>query len=697
MIRMYRLITLTAIIAISAVSVFAEQISRGKVTIQYESMADGGVRVINVWNKADMRIDLKIDGKIITINANSSAQVNQYANKYVRYDYAVSAGDLLWKRTTKPMDEIVAEESPAVVPQIPVGDGPMGKTEEARHPVESGGRRENVVSGQTAVGYFERLNQDEFFGTDAVTAYTQKVEEYCRAIDSSRNKAQYIVNNDVDDFLDRSEKELKEKKLNLASIAQEIVYLSNVDNASQASTMTLIVETLNNRLRTREEACNRLKDMVSGVAESEDAEPHTFLKDIWNYVIVGAVVLLVIVLMIIVIRNKKEKRNTVARQAATTNAKDVSAADSSIVVRRRTTSILKKQSLEDVIDNPAYMVIDSSDFSADSSIGKIYIKNTCIKDIYNLYEEDLRNTENPKEDGCMVLGRWVLDEANHTYDVSLEEVVLPGDDAVFKEYELNFGGKIKLRIAEKLRKLRRETNLQYDLVCWIHSHPGLGVFFSNSDDNVQMQLRHSQHPHFLTAFVVDILTSNQEMGIFTFRKDGSMNSKGDITRMYSLEEMYKWALQSERSSFSHENYFNIMKNARVSLPSCKGVELNNNSIIDLTKIVIEPGTGIVGRVIGTTIDGKDGREFVVSSIVHSSEKPGAGVIGCLINMTHMSFPTIQRLTAHDSAKISFVMAYSSKQMNLTVIPVINGELLPDEQFYGDVNIDDLKIWTRRKR
>ena len=68
-----------------------------------------------------------------------------------------------------------------------------------------------------------------------------------------------------------------------------------------------------------------------------------------------------------------------------------------------------------------------------------------------------------------------------------------------------------------------KTNLQYDLACWVHSHPGLGVFFSNSDANVQMQLKHSTHPNFLTAIVVDILTPNQELGIFTFKPDSTIS------------------------------------------------------------------------------------------------------------------------------------------------------------------------------
>lgn len=343
------------------------------------------------------------------------------------------------------------------------------------------------------------------------------------------------------------------------------------------------------------------------------------------------------------------------------------------------------------------MLINSSEFTPDSAVRNIYIKNTCIKEVYNLYAEDLRNSNNPKEDGCMVLGRWVHNEDTNTYDISLENVVFPGDDAVFKEYELNFGGKIKLRIAEKLRKLRRETNLQYDLVCWIHSHPGLGVFFSNSDDNVQMQLKHSQHPRFLIAFVVDILTSDQEMGIFTFRKDGSMNSKGDLTKMYSLEDMYKWALESDKASFNPDNYHNILANTKMQMPTCKGIELNNSSIIDLTQIVIEPTTGIVGWAVGTTIEMNDGKEFVISSIVKADEKPSAGILGVLLNVTHMSLPTIQRLIANENINPSFVLVYSSKQNTLTSIPVINGELITNEHFYGEETIDDLKIWTRRKR
>lgn len=698
---LHRFLALLSIIVISTIMVGAETEMKGRVKIEYEPMADGGIKVINVWNYGDKWIELNIDGEKIRVLAASSQHPNKYAHRFVKYESATGSGEPLWKAEPKEATTVV-ETSPSVVAETSeAGAAADAIAEQNREGRQASGRTEHSEGRSSAVatvGYGDRINQDEFFGMDAVMAYTQKVEDLCRAIESSKNKSQFIIDNDINLFLEESEREINEHRSNLGNIAKGFFSASNVGVASQNDAMTLIVGTLNDRLKTRETAYNKLKTLVINVGNNEHKDSNGLGGNVLNYVIVVGIVLALVIMTVAIVRLIKFKQ----KSASKSNTRSVPLQEAmpdnpTIIIRRRTTSMLKRLCIDDVIDNPAYMLIKASDFTPDSAVDKIYIKNTCIKDIYNLYAEDLRNTDNPKEDGCMVLGRWVRNDANDTYDITLEEVVFPGDDAVFKEYELNFGGKIKLRIVERLRKLRRDTNLQYDLVCWIHSHPGLGVFFSNSDNNVQMQLKHSEHPNFLIAFVVDILTSNQEMGIFTFRKDGTINSKNDLTKMYSLEEMYKWALQSERSSFSKDNYFNILDNAKLKLPPCVGVELNNSSIIDLAQIVVEPETGIVGWAIGTTIENEGKHELVVSSIVRHAEKPLTGVIGCLISMSHMSFPTIQRLISRDIVNLSFVMIYSSKMMSLTTVPVINGELISDEQFYGDVNIDDLKIWTRRKR
>lgn len=692
-----------AVMALLAVNAEAEIIERGKVKIQYEPLADGGIKVINVWNNSDKRISLIVDGEIKTINANSSAQPNLYASRIVRFDYATSSGAKLWEPTAR-KEEVPA---PTAQPNAAVEKAAENVVEETvperKEGKEVSPKTERILKKDTpatteSFDFVSQLNNDPFFNQESIRRYSQRVNTLCAGLEAAKDKPQFILDHDVDLFLEQSKSELDQKRADIPQIAKQLVVNAKVDEANQTYTVSLIVDALTSRLKTREDAYEKLNTLVARYENTDTVPTYLTKENLINYGIVGTIILLVLILAIVSIRKKSKKKKVSGSHPAVSNGAHQPEGDNpAIVVRRKTTSILKKQCIDDVVDNPAYMVINTSDFTPDSAVRKIYIKNSCIKDVYNLYAEDLRNSENPKEDGCMVLGRWVYDEARHTYDISLEDVVFPGDDAVFKEYELNFGGKIKLRIVERLRKLRRDTNLQYDLVCWIHSHPGLGVFFSNSDDNVQMQLKHSQHPNFLVAFVVDILTSDQEMGIFTFRRDGSMNSKGDITKMYSLEEMYKWALQSERQSFIPDSYFNVLKDAKLKMSACNGVEMNNSSIIDLTQIVIEPETGIVGWAIGTTIEDKSGMEFVVSNIARDSEKPKTGVIGCLINEAHMSLPTIQRLVAHDSVNLSFVMVYSSKQMSLTTIPVINGELLTDERFYGDVNIDDLKIWTRRKR
>ena len=685
----YKTCIILAIMALSVLMADAKTASgsNGEISIEYEEMADGGIKVVNVRNKSDKKITLSIDSKTIDVKANSSARPNRYARKRVKYDFATVSGETLWKYV-EPKKE--APEAPAEEKK----EQPKAGRTHAEKPVAA--EREVRTSAPTTT-YFDKMNQDPFFGLDAVNAYSHKINALCTGLTGAKDKGQFIIDHDVMEVLKQSKQEIELKRSEIPLFAQELVSGAGMNNANQSNTLNLIIETLTGRLRSREEAYTKLENLVSDI-DTEETISHDSDEMIVNYAIVGTVVILVILLVIIALRKKNNRKSGKASSASGQIPMKESTADNpAIVVRRRTTSILKKQCIDDVIDNPAYLKINTADFTANSAVNNIYIKNTCIKEVYNMYAEDLRNSENPKEDGCMVLGRWVCNDASRTYDISLEEVIYPGDDAVFKEYELNFGGKIKLRIAEKLRKLRRETNLQYDLVCWIHSHPGLGVFFSNSDDNVQMQLKHSQHPNFLIAFVVDILTSNQEMGIFTFRKDGSMNSKGDITKMYSLEEMYKWALQSERDSFSHDNYFNVLGNARLTMPACKGVELNNSSIIDLTQIVIEENTGIIGWAVGSMMESGAAREFVVSGIVKDSKKPTAGIIGCLISMGYMSLPTIQRLVANDIRDLSFVLVYSSKQMTLTAIPVINGELLTDEQFYSDVTIDELKIWTRRKR
>ena len=425
-------------------------------------------------------------------------------------------------------------------------------------------------------------------------------------------------------------------------------------------------------------------------------------KDIdWKIIIVCGIGVLLCLMLIFwyhkVNRNRKAGKKEIAVKGVETNSNSGNdEAPALIVVGSKSAPILKKQSLNDVYDNESYLKIETGDFCSESMVRAIYVKNSCIKDIYNMYAEDLRNPDNPKEDGCMVIGRWVYDEKSGKYDVSLEYTVLPGDDAVFAEYELNFGGKIKLKMSEKLRKLRRDTGLQYDLTCWVHSHPGLGVFFSSSDNNVHHQLKHPSYPGFLAAFVIDILTPKQDVGIFTFRDQDVVNSKNDLTNMYSLEEMYKWALASERRSFNTNDYFDILGDAKSHHDLCYGVQLSNSAIIDMTYLTSKP-TGFYGYAHGYLLKRGERTQCVVSVVNGNESAPNTNMLGCFVVASHCSIPSIRKVIFQYLRDIHFVLVYTVSDGLLTAIPIIDNDLVNNEAYYGEKKLEDLKIWTRRRR
>jgi hypothetical protein len=533
-----------------------------------------------------------------------------------------------------------------------------------------------------------------FLSLSAIDDETKKVKEHINNLKNWKDRDAYIKENSLHKYIDATRTSIDSYSEKSDSLINAYMgkYKSQLLENEKDCTESL-KNIIMNRLEQRDKNITRLESELN---VSSGSSKFNWKNLDWMLIGICAAIIVLLTALFVWFRkvNKKDKLKTAS---ATNNTNEVADAASAIVVRRKTTSVLRKQSLDDVEGNDAYLRIDCNEFCDDSAVRIIYIKNTCIKDIYNMYAEDLRNPNNPKEDGCMVLGRWVHDNESNEYYVSLEQIVLPGDDAVFSEYELNFGGKIKLKVTERLRKLRRDTNLQYDLTCWVHSHPGLGVFFSNSDCNVQTQLKHPVHPNFLTAMVVDILTPEQELGIFTFKHDSTINSKAELKKMYSLEEMYEWAVKSERNSFKREDFYNTLSDAKTHANDCYGIELSNGAIIDMGMLVTEQVTGLVGMVLGYSNQMGVLTEIVADKILKGEPASGNDLVGCFIIATHCSIPSLRKTLARYIAKIKFVLVYSTTDGLLTSIPIVNGDICADEKYYGEQQLEDLKIWTRRKR
>jgi hypothetical protein len=588
--------------------------------------------------------------------------------------------------------------------------------------------RQKPVEAAVVIDEFRKhVEKVPFFSDSAVTAAKNEIEEHIKCLRNWSDRKGYVEEHHLNTYLSTNRDSLQYYK-GLASVEIDnfMKQYTLVEPEDEPECRNGMMALLNDKLSVRETNLNLLdKELNSQEGGSS-----------LNWKLIGTIVGALLLLGILIALLRRNKQPVVPQPSNVQRSNRPGSGqqggnEPGIIVRRKTATILKKQSLEDVIGNPNYLQVDAVDFCYESAVRRMYIKNTCIIDIYNMYAEDLRNSNHPSENGCMVLGRWVHDDESKEYYVSLEQIVLPGDDAVFDEYELNFGGKIKLRVLEQLRKLRRETNFQYDLTCWVHSHPGLSVFFSNSDVSVQEQLKHPQHPNFLTALVVDILTPTQEVGIFTYRRDANINSKNDLKRMYSLKEWYDWAVKSleanpeghpqpmaeaevqtepqvesvqdtaaemvEDVSFNHADFFNMLSNAKVRTDTCNGIHLNREVIVDMCmSIGTAQGSALLGYVHGRSLQHEQKVEHLAEQLSNNQLADDKDLLGCFVVDAHRSIPSIRKAVEDCLDKIMFVLVYQPTTGMLTSIPVVDSELSTEESIYGEQKLEDLKIWTRKK-
>lgn len=563
-----------------------------------------------------------------------------------------------------------------------------------------------TVALNEVISNFRQYVEDVPYLSEAtIQSLTNEVDAHTEKLRNWKDRKAYIQENDLEGFIAREREELNKQKEGIAPMIDQFMKQYNgiiiPDSTGCRDSLDFIV---NDKLGRLETSLNVLEREVKTKGKESSDEPSLLLIG----GIACGVILLLLLIWALVSSGKKKKYTPAPVVNPANNNKGGTGnttGDPGIIVRRKTATILKKQSLEDVIDNPHYMKIDLEDCCFESAVRRMYIKDTCIIDIYNMYLSDLKNPENAKEYGCMVLGRWVHDSENSEYYVSLEQIVLPGDDAVFDEYELNFGGKIKLRILEQLRKLRREKNLQYDLTCWVHSHPGLTVFFSNADSNVQDQLKHPQHPKFLTALVIDTLTPTMEIGIFTYHRDMTLNSRNDLKKLYSLKEWYEWAMKSieatdeatpETQTNVDSSYFNTLADAKEHTTTCFGINLSRDMIVDLCMALSNQTNGIAGYIQGQANRKEQLTEFIAERLSEKKED-GMQQIGCFVVTPHLSLPSVRKAVVGKLNQYKFVLVYTPSDGILTSIPVMADDLCSYDSYYGTQKLEDLKLWTKKGR
>lgn len=683
---------------------FAQGLSRSDIVVDYkDSPYEGQICVNSVQNLSDKMVTVlflnEYNGNTRSkqLRANEKRDINYICN-LVMARLENSDDDLIVVCGKKKVDEnSIKKKEQSKGKQAQTASRNLSTVSRSKPEPAPLKTKVALTTAEVIANFVDYIDRIPFLSTSAIEEDASRIQTHIDNLRGWQDKEDYISKNSLNRFIRENEDSIEHYEGKEALLINS--YLRTIEGRKMDGDPDDVIKSLQSlladRLEQRKQSLSLLIEEIRSL-EVEARQDKAEQSANWLLWAVGAGIAVLLLLLVFLFwkSTKRKKTTSLTTANSPTAAPEASAG---IVVRRKTTQILKKQNVDDVIDNDAYREIACADFCNDSAVRKMYLKNTCIKDIYNMYAEDLRNPDNPKEDGCMVLGRWVHDEAKDEYYVSLEQVVKPGDDAVFAEYELNFGGKIKLKVAEMLRKLRRETNLQYDLTCWVHSHPGLGVFFSNADSGVHEGLKHATHPHFLTAIVVDILTPEQEMGIFTFKHDGTVNSKNDLKKLYSLEQLYKWAVDSDRNSFRPEDHYNTLGQAHAHVNDCHGIELSNGAIIDMGLMADTATSGMMAFVHGFSSQQGPLTEQVAVAVSKQPAVPDQEHIGCFVVATHCSIPSVRKAISPYIGKISFVLVYTTTDGLLTSIPVKDKELCTDERYYGEQKLEDLKIWTRRKR
>lgn len=336
-------------------------------------------------------------------------------------------------------------------------------------------------------------------------------------------------------------------------------------------------------------------------------------------IIAGAALSLLIVILLIIFsvrkRNKRKKEEIVEQKRKVEGIEVVEEVEKEEV-----------RGLDFVCQNSAsYYEVDLRKDFAETAVGKVFIHYTVVKKMYDFFTHSLESGDVTKETGCYFVGCWEYDKGNsENYNVSLEEIVEPGDDLEPGEFSFNFGLKIGVKLNSTIEKLSKSTGRDYVHTVWMHSHPGLGLFLSSHDLLVQRQLAYSDAKNRLVAFVVDTNTPNLEMAIFSSKHDGTMNNKEDLHRLYSLEKMYDW---SRKAHSSESKVHNAIEEAVVPLP----VNLDNYHAIQFNHqgnsrtLNIYLGSGVINAMDDLLYD-FDGKHQVAGFLVGTMDSRGNIVV-----------------------------------------------------------------------
>lgn len=403
-----------------------------------------------------------------------------------------------------------------------------------------------------------------------------------------------------------------------------------------------------------------------------------FYKTRLFYIGAGAAVLLLLVFLLLAILGKKRIKEK-------------------IVVSNRVIQVVEEEKTEYTVglahvrqEESNYYVINMEDFFRDTAVKKIYVARDVIRALNTYFKAFLENPERTNETGCYLVGCWERTGAAECYNISLEAIVRPEDDAVYDEYSLNFGLKIGIKLGSVLRNLAEKTGRDYVHTSWMHSHPGLGLFLSSHDLIVQKQLAYSEDPKRMVAIVIDTNTPDWQMSVFTAKTNGEMNNKEDMLQTISFDILNEWcrhpsARPVATPALSLDNTFVVKSEDEKDWFSFSAKAINMIDDALFSDIPVS-GCFLKGKI--QDFDGKRVR------IINTCETEGGEgeSIGCLClekeNASELGADNFKETLA----KYDFCLFYRSDIQNLIIYKNEKNEMNLIQ-----TSLKEMKEWTRRKR
>lgn len=174
-----------------------------------------------------------------------------------------------------------------------------------------------------------------------------------------------------------------------------------------------------------------------------------------------------------------------------------------------------------VLKEDSHAFMDLQEIWPDTAIKELYLGKECIKALGAFLKEENLDKAIVEMEGAIpevggfLMGNYNVDEATGFIRVTMDEFVpfVPEYHDVFK---------IEIGTQTLVQELgdAQDTHPDKDVIGWFHTHPGHGLFLSNSDLSVQ---RHFPHK-FQIAMEIDSLTPALDTAFFTRKQNGTINN-----------------------------------------------------------------------------------------------------------------------------------------------------------------------------